>query len=243
MPTNIEGLRSIASSAGAAGIATLPERTDLYEAALTHSFEFGMTGKFAYFHKQASPGLDDETVGSSAIKTPVNIEKVITDGAELALSYHHPTMPFSALANMSIIHAYGSGRVSGGFLDIDEVGEASDLDHDQRLSAVLSANYQPNDWFMNVTANYGSGLTNGNPDGIAFGKGLFDFNQRAHVTPSWIINLSAGYTIYLSERTTIEPSLYITNLFDHNHLLKGVYFSGAAWEERRNIVFKLTLHI
>ncbi len=239
MPTNIEGLRTLASNVGSLGEATLAERDDLYEAAFTHSFSFGMTGKFAYFHKLASPGLDDESLGSSAIRTPVNIETVTTDGLELALSYHHPTLPFSMLSNIAVIHAYGSGKISGGFLDIDEVGEASDLDHDQRLSVVLSANYQPKNWFVNVAANYGSGLTNGNPDNITFGTGLFDFNQRAHVTPAWIINLSGGYTFQLSGRTSLETSVYITNVFDHSHLLKGIYFSGAAWEERRNVIFKI----
>jgi len=243
MPTNIEGLRTIASNVGTVGEATLPERDDLYEAAFVHSFDFGISGKLSYFHKLAKPGLDDETLGSSAIKTPVNIETVTTDGVELALSYYHPMLPLSLISNVAMTHAYGTGKISGGFLEFDELGEAGDLDHDQRLSVVLSANYQPNDWFVNVAANYGSGLTNGNPDRIEFGKGLLDFNERAHVTPAWILNLSCGYTIHLSERITLEPSLYITNLFDHNHLLKGVYFSGAAWEERRNVVFKLALHI
>lgn len=243
MPTNIEGLRQIASNVASSSGGTLPERDDFYEAAFTHGFDFGITAKFAYFHKFASPGTDDQTIGSSAIKTPVNIETVKTDGIELALSYRHPTIPLSGLMNAAITHTYGAGKITGGFLDINTAGAASDLDHDQRLSIVFSANYQPQDWFVNASANYGSGATNGNPDNITFGTGLFDFNTGAHVTPAWIMNISGGYTIHLSGSTSIEPSLYITNLFDNAHLLKGVFFSGASWEERRNVILKLSLHI
>ena len=243
MPVNVEGLRSLALiTGGTEAGGTLAERDDLYEISLSHAFAFGMTSKVAYFKKVAVPGLDDETLGSSSIKTPVNIGTVKTDGVELGLAYTHPTIPLSATLNSSIIHAYGYGAISGGFLDIGETIEPTDLDHDQRISVSASVNYQPSDWFANVSALYGSGLTNGNPDGINFGTGLFDMNTAAHVTPAWTMNLSGGYRFKL-DAVSIEPSLYITNLLDHSFLLKGQYFSGAAWSERRNIIFKLAVHL
>lgn len=67
-------------------------------------------------------------------------------------------------------------------------------------------------------------------------------NTAAHVTPAWTMNLSGGYRFKL-DAVSIEPSLYITNLLDHSFLLKGQYFSGAAWSERRNIIFKLAVHL
>ncbi|HEY6172079.1 MAG TPA: TonB-dependent receptor [Candidatus Kapabacteria bacterium] len=243
MPINVEGLRSLAiTTDGGAASGTLAERDDLYEISLSHSFDFGLTSKAAYFKKVAVPGLDDQTLGSSSIKTPVNIGTVKTDGIELGLAYRHPLIPLSATLNSSIIHAYGYGDISGGFLDIGETIEPSDLDHDQRISVSASLNYQPSDWFANLTALYGSGLTNGDPDGITFGTGLFDMNTAAHVTPAWTMNLSGGYRFRLDD-VSIEPSLYITNVLDHSFLLKGQYFSGAAWSERRNIVFKLAVHL
>jgi len=142
---------------------------------------------------------------------------------------------------MTSSQAQGDGTTSGGFLPASPPTTAFDLDHDQRLSVVASINYQPAQWYTNVTAIYGSGLTNGNA--INFQTGLFDFNQAAHTTPSWILNVSGGYTFYLSGNETLEPSLYLTNLFDHIHLIKGAYFSGASWEEPRNVVFKIAVHI
>jgi hypothetical protein len=243
MPTNIEGLRSIAVNVSNSLTPTLPERDDFYEAVFVHNFPFGLTAKFQGYYKLASPGLDDQTVGNSAIKTPVNIQTVHLSGVEMGLSYSSPETPFSGYMNASVIHAYGSGTVSGGFLDFDTDGAATDLDHDQRLSIVTGLNYQPQDWFVNLVGIYGSGLSNGNPDFTDFKTGLFDFNQAAHTTPSWILNLAFGYTFRMTGGSTLVPSLYVTNLLDNEHLIKGAYFSGASWEEPRNVVFKISVHI
>ncbi len=243
MPTNIEGLRTIAANVSTTLESTLPERDDFYEFAYTRSFPFGLRTKVAAFYKKGTPGLDDQTIGSSAIKTPVNIEVVKTTGLEIGLTYSSEESPFSGYLNASLIHAYGSGAVTGGFLDVADDGPATDLDHDQRLSIVTGVNYQPENWFVNLVGIYGSGLTNGNPDGVPYKTGLFDFNTATHTPPSWIFNLGGGYTFRFAGGTSLEPSLFITNLLDHNHLIKGAYFSAASWEERRNVVFKVSVHV
>jgi hypothetical protein len=243
MPTNIEGLRSIAVNVSSSLTPTLPERDNFYEAVFIHNFPFGMTAKLQGYYKIAAPGLDDQTVGNSAIKTPVNIETVHLSALNLGFSYSSLETPFSGYVNLSVIHAYGSGIVSGGFLDYDNDGTATDLDHDQRLSIVTGLNYQPENWFANLVAIYGSGLANGNPDFTDFKTGLFDFNQPAHTTPSWIFNFAFGYTFQLGGGSTFVPSLYVTNILNNEHLIKGAYFSGASWEEPRNVVVKLAYHI
>jgi hypothetical protein len=242
IPTNIEGLGSIATAVGDSSTATLPEKDNLYEGGIIHNFNFGLSAKVSYFRKDSSPGLDDETLGSSTIRVNVNINKVEVNGIELSLNYSQPTSPFSAYLNGALIHAYGKGPVSGGFLPPDNSASPFDLDHDQRLSIVAALNYQPLDWFINLTGIYGSGLANGN-DEYVFKTGLFDFNQGAHTTPSWILNLSGGYKITFSNGSSVEPSIYVTNLLDHSHLIKGAFFSGASLEERRNVVFKLTYEL
>jgi len=243
MPTNVEGLRSIALNVSSSVVPTVAERDDFYEAEYTHLFPGGFRSKLTAFFKHASPGLDDQTVGSSAIKTPVNISLVRVSGIECGFSFNSPHTPFSGYVNGSVIHAYGSGPVTGGFLDISSDGAATDLDHDQRLSIVSSINYQPRDWFVNVEGIYGSGLTNGNPGRASYQTGLFDFNSAAHVAPSWIINVGAGHLLHWGGGATFEPSLYVTNLLDHEHLIKGAYFSAASWEERRNLILRLAVHV
>jgi hypothetical protein len=84
-------------------------------------------------------------------------------------------------------------------------------------------------------------LTNGIND-YQFKTGLFDFNQGAHTSPAFTINISGGYTFNLGSGQTFEPSLFINNLLDHEHLIKGAFFSGASYEERRNIMMKIAYH-
>ena len=244
MPTNIEALRAVAQYISNAVTPTFPERDSYYEAVYTHSFPFNLRSKTAAFFKDASPFTDDAQIGNTAIKTPFNIATVKTTGIECSLSYSDPATPFSGHLNSSIIHAIGSGPLTGGFLPPSTDGSATDLDHDQRLSIVAGVNYQPQDWFINPEVTYGSGLSNGHPEDVSIYKtGLFDFNQAAHTTPYWIFNLSAGHTFHLEGGSSFEPSIYITNLLDHIHLIKGAYTTGASWEEPRNVVFKVAYRI
>ena len=244
MPTNIEALRSIAHYVSNSVTPTYPERDSYYEAVYTHSFPFNLRLKTAASFKYASPFTDDAQIGNTAIKTPFNIATVKTTGIECSLSYSDPTSPFSGHLNSSIIHAIGSGSLTGGFSLPLSDGYATDLDHDQRLSIAADINYQPQDWFVNLEATYGSGLSNGHPEDVSnYKTGLFDFNQAAHTTPAWILDFSAGHTFQLADGSSFEPSIYVTNLLDHEHLLKGAYTTGASWEERRNVVVKLAVHI
>ncbi len=243
MPTNIEALSSIAGILGGfSQFSTLPEKDDLFEIGWIHNYGYGFNTKLDGFYKESKPGLDDETLGSSSIKVNVNIAKIHITGIEFGLTYSSPENPLSGYINSSLIHAYGNGPVSGGFLEPDNSTQPFDLDHDQRLSVVVGLNYQPQNWFANIVAIYGSGLANGNYS-YNFKTGLFDFNQGAHTTPAWIINISGGYKFILANGNSIEPSLYITNLLDHAHLIKGSFFSGASFEERRNVTLRISYNI
>ena len=242
MPTNIENLGAIASLFGNTSSPALPEKDNLYEIDFIRNWLNGFNTKFAGFYKESSPGLDDQTLGSSTIRVNVNIKQVRVTGLELALTYNDPDNPFSGYINGSIIHAYGIGPVSGGFLPPDPSTIAFDLDHDQRLSGVIGLKYQPENWFIDITGIYGSGLTNGNSN-YQFKTGLFDFNQGAHTSPAFIINISGGYTFNMGNGQTIEPSVFINNILDHEHLIKGAFFSGASYEERRSIMMKITYHL
>ena len=110
-----------------------------------------------------------------------------------------------------------------------------------RLTSVIGLNYQTGNWFLNGNTTYTSGLTNGNSDYI-FKTGLFDFNTGAHTAPAWILNMSARYTFYVNDGYTIEPSIYINNVPYHAHLIKGAFFSGASYEDRRNFMVKVAYH-
>ena len=97
IPTNIEGLGSIATAVGESSTATLPEKDNLFEGGIIHNFIFGLSSKLSYFYKEATPGLDDETLGSSTIRVNVNIDKVKISGIELSLNYSNLSSPFSLI--------------------------------------------------------------------------------------------------------------------------------------------------
>ena len=240
MPNNIMAIRSFTSNGNTTGVGTIAERDNFYEVVYRHHFDFGVSAKIDYYHKDSNPGVDDETVGVSAVKIPFNLQFVHSQGLELGLNYFSPGFPLSGYINSSISHVYSAGSLTGGFIPIQQTAAPVDRDHDQRLSSVISINYQPENWYVNVTSIYGSGLSNANLS-IPFGTGLFDFNQSGHVTPSWIVSASAGWTLHL-QSGSIQASLFITNLFDHEHLLKGAYTNGPSWEEPRNIILKFTFH-
>jgi len=244
MPTNIEAIKAIASNViNVGGLPTLPERDSFYEAVYIHKFTFGLSSKAAFYYKDATPGVDDETIGASAIKTPVNIAEVKTTGIELSLTYQNPKKPWSGYLNAAICHAYGLGAVTGGFLPVMDDGSGTDLDHDQRLTISGGVTYHPANWFIDISSDYGSGLTNGDPSGAPFNLGLFDFNSAAHVSPWIVFDLGGGYTFKLGKGVTLQPSLYVNNILDNSYLLKGAYFSSASYGERRNVVLKLDLHM
>ena len=242
MPTNIENLGALASLFGNIAPPALAEMDNLYEMDFIRNWGNGFNTKIDGFYKHSSPGLDDQTLGSSTVRVNVNINKINTSGIEFALTYNNPENPLSGYINGSIIHAYGTGPVTGGFLPADSSTKVFDLDHDQRLSAVVGLNYQLDDHYINLTGIYSSGLTNGIST-ANFKTGLFDFNTDAHTTPSWIFNIGGGYTFNLGNGQTLSPSIYINNLLDHEHLIKGAFFSGASFEERRNVMLKLSYHM
>jgi hypothetical protein len=244
LPTNVEDLRAVTSVAqgGVATDPTLPERDNFYEGGYVHRFPFGLVSKFSAYHKESSPGIDDNTVPGSAIVTSVNIAKVKITGIETVQEIRPPG-PFSAYLNVALNHAYGHGPITGGFFPTADPQGFFDLDHDQRLSALGSATYSLMAAYASLTGIYGSGLTNGvDPAscGCSYGTGLFDFNRGIKVKPSFILNGSTGFSFGFGH-ALVRPEFYIDNIFDKKYLLKGAFFSGASVGRPRQFQFRLNI--
>ena len=240
IPTNVEDLRAITSVAqgGVTAQPTLPERDHFFEVGLTHRFPAGLVAKLSAYHKQSSPGIDDNTVPGSTIITSVNINRVWINGVETVLEVRPPG-PLSGYVNLALNHAYGQGPITGGFFPVDLPPGYFDLDHDQRLSGVASVSYGDQHLFATVSGLYGSGLTNGNePDAATYGRGLFDLNRSIHVDPNFIMNTSVGYLLEVGD-VLLRPEIYVENLFDHKYLLKGAFFSGASVGRPRTVEVRL----
>jgi carboxypeptidase family protein len=262
IPTNIEDLRSItsASQGGTATTATLPERDAFYEAGYVHRFPLGFVTKLSAYHKESSPGIDDNTIPGSQITTDVNIANVKVTGLEGVLQVQ-PKGPLSGYLNMSINHAYGEGPITGGFFFLPQPNTAFDLDHDQRVSASANILYSWHNFYASATGIYGTGLTNGftpdanvpndtgsvakgtfQPGNKSYCTGLFCFNSAFKVHPSYIQNIALGYTFYAGA-TMIRPEFFMDNLFDAQYILKGAFFSGESVGRPRTFQARLTVGI
>ena len=245
VPTNVEELRTITNAAlGAAALPTLPERDNFYELGLVHRFGFaGLVAKLSGYQKESTPGIDDATIPGTAIVTSVNIDQIRVNGIDGVLEIR-PTGPFSGYVNASVIHAYGKAPITGGFLPTLPPSGNFDLDHDQRLSLVASGTYSANKLFASVTTIYGSGLTNGRTTddlpNADYGTGLFSMNSAFKVSPSAIVNASAGYTVVVGG-TVLRPQIYVENVFDKGYLLKGAFFSGASVGRPRSLQLRLNV--
>lgn len=246
IPTNVEDLRNITSVAqqGVATVPTYPERDAFYEAGYLHRFGGGVVVKLDGYHKESSPGIDDNTIPGSAIVTDVNLQYVSNTGVEFVTEFH-PDGPFSGYINTALDHAYSFGSVSGGFFPSALPAGDFDLDHDQRLSIVASGTYSAGAFYVTGTEIFGSGLTNGvDPAdcGCTYGTGLFSFNPGIKVKPSYITNVAVGYSFNVGA-TTVRPELFVDNLFDLQYLLKGAFFSGASVGRPRSVSLRVNLGV
>jgi hypothetical protein len=257
IPTNIEDLRAITSAAqgGVVSAPTLPERDDFFEVGLTHRFPAGVVVKLSGYHKRSSPGTDDTQVPGTAITTDVNIEQIRVTGIEGVLEVR-PAGPVSGFLNVALAHAYGYGAVTGGFFSATPPGQPFDLDHDQRLSATAGLTYGARGLLLTATGIYGSGLNGGLvpnspnlpnydptlPTTGPLGTGLFDFDRAFHVTPSFILDASAGYT-FLVGNVAVRPQVFVNNVFDLRYSLKGAFFAGAQFGKPRTVQLKVNLGV
>ena len=244
VPTNVEDLRAITSVAqqGVVALPTLPERDNFYEAGFVHRFPFGVVSKLSAYHKESSPGIDDNTVPGSAIVTSVNIEQVRITGLEAVLEVR-PRGPLTGNINLAVNHAYGYGTITGGFFPSEPPAGDFDLDHDQRISGTANAVYTHGSFYVSATETYGSGLTNGVDPAdcdCSYGTGLFAFNRGIKVKANYITALSAGYS-FLAGATSVRPELFVENLFDKNYLLKGAFFSGASVGRPRSVQLRVSV--
>lgn len=241
MPTNVEDLRAITSTAqgGAAAAPTVPERDNFFEVGYVHRFPFGVVTKLSAYQKNSTPGIDDATVPGTAIVTSVNIGRVHITGLEGVVEIR-PRGPVSGYVNVALNHAYGDHPITGGFFPADSSPGSFDLDHDQRLSGVASVVYSSHGFYLSATGIYGSGLTNGNDPDFTYGRGLFDFNTHTHVDPNFIANASAGYT-FATRGLVIRPQLYVDNVFNNKYLLKGAFFSGASVGRPRSVQLRVNI--
>jgi hypothetical protein len=239
IPSNVEDFHVLASAAqgDTVGLPTVPERDNYFESGVVHRFGTAVSAKFVGYHRQNGPAVDDNTLPGTALTTTVNIAQVNVAGLEAVIDVQ-PAGALSGYANIALSHASAHGPITGGFFPTAYPVGWFDQDHDQRLSIVASGQYAPGWGFLSLSAIFGSGLTNGHPEAVPNGTGLFDFNSAVKVAPSFILNASAG-THWRFGATTLRPELFVDNVFDHHYVLKGAFTSGPSIGRPRSVQIRV----
>jgi hypothetical protein len=224
VPVFIEQLREITGSNGTVSQPTKAVRGNYFEAGFSKALSNSLSAKIVGYYTQESPGMDDNTIPGTNIQTAVNIQNIFVRGIELGLNYH-PQGPLTGYFNIAVSHAQGDGTTTGGFLTAQPPLTAFDLDHDQRITYSIGTNFDQDNYFASLTGSYGSGLANG---------------ANGHVSPHFILDGSLGKTFQLGN-IDIKPEFYVNNILNHQYLLKGSFFSGAAWGTPRSFLFKISM--
>jgi hypothetical protein len=241
IPSNVEDFHVLAAGAqgDTVGQPTVPERDHYFEIGAVHRFGNSVTAKFTAYYRNDSPAIDDNTLPGTALVATVNIANVHVTGIESAVAWH-PSGPLSGYVNAALSHASAIGPVTGGFFPTPYPSGWFDQDHDQRLSIVASETYALRAGFASVTGTFGSGLTNGNPEAAPNETGLFDFNPRIKVAPSFIVNAAGGRN-WTVGATTLQTEVSVDNVFDRRYILKGAFTSGPSVGRPRSIQLKVTV--
>ena len=240
VPSPVEDFHVLASAGqgGQAGQPTYPERDHFFEVGLVHRWPgAGMSLKLDAYHKESTPGVDDNTLPGTAVTADVNVAKIRITGLESVLAVR-PDGPLSGYLNVALSHASAHGPITGGFSPTAYPTGWYDLDHDQRLSIVGNLSYERRRWYAGATGIFGSGLTNGHPSAAVNGTGLFDLNAAVKVPPSFIVNASAGSTVRVLGRA-LRPAVFVDNLFNLHYVLKGAFTSGPSIGRPRTLLLRL----
>jgi hypothetical protein len=241
IPSNVEDFHVLAAAAqgGAAGLPTIPERDYYFETGVVHRLSRGKVFKAAGYYRNDAPAVDDNTLPGTALTTTVNIARVHVAGIETVVELR-PGGPLSGYVNAALSHASAHGPITGGFLPTAYPSGWFDQDHDQRVSVVASGEYTARWVYVSATGIFGSGLTNGHPDAAPNGTGLFDFNSRVKLAPSFIVNASTGTQVNVGS-ATLRPEIFIQNVFNLRYILKGAFTSGPSVGRPRTIQIRVTL--
>ncbi len=227
VPVLVEQLREITNGIGTVQTPTEAVRGDYYEAGITEALTTSLSAKVLGYYTYENPGMDDNTIPGTDIETAVNINHIFVRGIELGVDYH-PESPFTGYFNIAVSHAEGDGTSSGGFLPTQPPATAFDLDHDQRITYSVGLNFNEDNYFASIIGSYGSGLTNNETNG--------------HVAPHFILDGSLGKTFQVGS-FQIKPEFFLNNILNHQYLLKGAFFSGAAWGTPRSFLFKVSVNV
>ena len=221
------------------------ERSNYYDAGITHRILPGLQVGVDGYYKQARNQLDDGLFGQSLIPSSYNYKEGRVEGVEFTGSYVRD--PWSFYANVALSKAKGTEISSAQFLfsqhDLDYIqNHWIYLDHDQSVTGSFGGAYTWTDKLgadklgkMRLFADVitGSGLRQSaeTPSGDIIPNG-------DHVPGYWTLNLGVEQSIKVGAKGTLKARLDVVNVFDYVYELRsgtGIGVNAAQYGMGRGV--------
>lgn len=204
------------------------ERSDYFDAGVTHAFPNGVTAAFDSYFKSASQLIDDGQFGAANIFSPYNYAQAQLYGATLALDY--TSGPWTLYANLS-----------GGFTAAKGI-DSSEFEFDPDELAYISSHYIPLDQTQKWTGSAGVARRWG-PFGahadLLYGSGQRNgFANQGHLASYDPVDAGIDYRVALPGAARLEVRLDVVNLFDQVSELDdgtGIGVGAPRYGARRGI--------
>ena len=231
-----------------------PSRGDYYEAGFAKAIRGKLKLDANYFLRFVDNFADDDQIENTAISFPISFRKANIYGAEAKLDVPEWNR-LSGFLSYSYMVGMAWNPVTGGlFLGADATSAETQLtghfpiSQDQRNTMRARLRYQVHPRFWAAGGmQYDSGLPfqfDGDPETVLaqYGPqvlGRVNF-ARGRVRPAFLVNASAGATVYKSDRVRVELHADGENLTDVLDVLDfGGLFSGNAIGPSRSVLLRL----
>jgi outer membrane cobalamin receptor len=204
------------------------ERSDYFDAGVTHSFTPEFSATLDGYYKRASNQLDEGQFGAALIFSPFNYRVGHVYGVEVSTNFTRGG--FSAYANIALSRATGKEITSGEFqFDPDELAYIAKnnvhLDHDQTYTISSGASYRFADTMVFADFLYGTGLRRG-------------FANTDHLPEYHPINLGIEHTFKLEPKREVRARIEVVNVFDESYALRdgsGIGVGAPQYGQRRGV--------
>ena len=212
--------------------AVKPERTDYYDAGISHRLTDAWTLGADAYYKQVKNLLDEGQFGSALLYTPFNYAKGRIYGLELTANYHKNNL--SGYVNVARSTALGKDVVSGQYnFEQDELDYIANnwvhLDHDQQITASAGLAYLWQGTTYSADALFGSGLRSG-------------FANTDHLPSYTTVNVAAEHAFNDTPVGKLTARLSVINLFDKVYEIRdgtGIGVGAPQYGQRRGVYLSL----
>jgi len=231
-----------------------PSRGDYYEAGFAKAFQGKIKLDANYFLRLVDNFADDDQIQNTAISFPISFRKADIYGAEAKLDVPEWNR-LSGFLSYSYMVGMAWNPVTGGlFLGADATSAETQLtghfpvSQDERNTMRGRLRYQVHPRFWAAGGmQFDSGLPfefDGDPETVLAQYGpqvLSRINfARGRVRPAFLLNASAGATVYKSDRLRMELQADGANLTNVLDVLDfGGLFSGNAIGPSRSVLLRL----